>query len=196
MIRKRLKISRLALFFLVISIFLGFSLFKCMNNSNALKNALPYLIPGETLPNLDLISVDEQAQEFKELPPDKPVLFYIFPRISCLSCDKNIIFLEKFSNILGDSVSIRGIVLSNLSKAYNFSREANFKFPVYIPEDSEQFMKTFRVKLNLSQTLVCQGNEIRHAWLGDLKSQDATAIIKLVRSMRKDASHRGVKNET
>lgn len=157
---------------------------------------MPYLSAGETIPDLDLISVDEQVREFEELPSDKPVLFYIFPHISCLSCDKNIIFLKKFSNILGDSISINGIVLSNLTQAYNFSREANFKFPIYIPKDSKQFLKTFRIKINLSQTLVCQGNEVRYVWLGDLKSQDAAAIIKLVRSMRKDTSPRGAKSET
>ncbi len=180
---KRCKLSILVPVLLAVIIFLLYALFKCVNTNKALKEAIPYLMIGETLGSPGLLSANERYPDLKEFPTDKPSLFYIFPRVNCTPCDKSIIFLKKFSKILGDSVSVSGVVLGKMSEAYDLSQKAKLEFPVYVPEDIGQFIAKFRIKLNLSQTIIFSGNETRYIWLGDIKSGNFEEIIKLLRGL-------------
>lgn len=98
----RLRLKTAIIFIaLALLVFSGFMNYKFYKLNRKYTKALPIFLLGESIDYLDLISADENHPDLNGLSPDKPVLIYIFPRISCLSCDKNIDYLKKFSNILG-----------------------------------------------------------------------------------------------
>lgn len=164
-------------------IFSGVVNYKLLKLNRHYQNALPYFIVGEKIDYLDLISADEHYPDLNGLPQGKPVLLYVFPRISCLACDKNIAYLKKFSKILGENVSIKGIALADLSEAYELSQKEELRFPVYIPNDLNRFLKEFRIKMNMPQLLICIGNKVKYITLGDIAGGDAVSIIELLKNI-------------
>jgi len=168
---------------LALLIFSGFTNYKLFKLNRQYRNALPYFLVGETIDYLELISANERYPDLNGLPQGDLSLIYIFPRISCLACDKNIVYLQKLYNILGDSVSMKGIALADLSEAYELSHKKDFRFPVYIPKDKNRFVEKFRIKINAPQILICIGSKVRYRRLGDLNSQAAVTIIELLKTI-------------
>ncbi len=175
---------KLILVFLAIIIFLSFSLFKCLKENTALKEALPYLLPGEKINSLDLINVAEPAVTKKDLAASRLSLIFIIPRSSCITCDKNMVYWKKYAALFADTISIYGIVLTNISEAANFSLDAKLNFPLFTPENLSAFTKKFRLKYNYPQTIICKGNEIKYLQFGDLDGEMAKKIIKLIKQFK------------
>jgi len=178
------KTFGLILVFLAIIIFLSFSLFRCIKANIVLKEALPYLLPGEKVNSLDLIDVAEPAVIKKDLTASRLSLIFIIPRSSCITCDKNMVYWKKYAALFTDTISIYGIVLTNISEAANFSLDAKLNFPLFTPENLSAFTMKFRIKFNYPQTIIFKGNEIRYLQFGDLDGEMAKNIIKIIKNLK------------
>lgn len=168
---------------LALLIFSGFVNYKLFKINRQYQNALPYFLVGEKIDYLDLESTDENGSGLKELPDNTLSILYIFSR-PCTPCDKNLIYLKKFARLLDKSVTIRGVVVGNLSEGYEFTRKAKLDFNIFVPEDLNRFIDEFRLKFKHSHFLVCRGKEIMYVKMGELTSDEFVQILKMIRSMR------------
>ena len=85
--------------------------------------------------------------------------------------------------ILKDDAVVYGVILGNLSEAYNFSKEADLKFPVYVPRDETKFIDAFRLKLKFSQTIICKEGKVAALTIGDMEPDEAVQIINHVKRL-------------
>lgn len=180
---KKRRYSSIILVLAAIIIFLGFSLFKVIQQNQDIKQALPYLYYGETIDYFNVIGVSNGAPEQNSLQDGKPCLLFIFSR-PCTTCDKNLHLWRKMAGILKEEAAIYGIVLGNVTEGYNFAEQARLNFPIFVPNDLEKFIQNFRIKLNLSQTIVCKDKRVIHLKMGDIDGEESTNIIGLVRNRR------------
>jgi hypothetical protein len=179
-----IKFKNAALFIaLALLIFSGFTNYKLFKLNRQYRNALPYFLVGETIDYLGLQSTEENGPDLKELPDNKVSILYIFSQ-PCTPCDKNLIYLKKFARLLDKSAAIRGVVVGDLSEAYEFVQNAKPGFDVYVPEDLNRFTDAFRLKFKHSHLLVCRGKEVQFVKMGELTSDEFTQIIKMIRSMK------------
>ncbi len=168
---------------LALLIFSGFVNYKLFKLNRQYQKALPYLLVGEKIDYLDLQSTDENGPGLKELPDNTLSILYIFSQ-PCTPCDKNLIYLKKFARLLDKSVIIRGVVVGNLSEAYEFTRNAKLDFNIFVPGNVKRFSGEFRLKFKHSHLIVCRGKEIRFVKMGELSSDEFTQIIKMIRNMK------------
>ncbi len=117
-----------------------------------------------------------------DLSKDQPALIFIFSR-PCSPCNKNIPYWNKIGKIIEGRATIYGIVLSDLTEAYNFSERTQLAFPIYIPNDLNQFIKEMKIKFNLPQTILYHRNKVYFTQLGLLNGDDTTDIINTVKKL-------------
>jgi peroxiredoxin len=178
---KKNTIFTLTLIFLSIIFILGFALYRCMLVNKRLKAEMPSLTVGEKINYFDLNGVDENKVDIIAFRNSQPSLIFIFSR-PCSPCNKNIPYWEKISELINGQVSIYGIILTDLTEAYNFADDAKLNFKIYVPEDIKKFAEHFRIKSNEARTIVYDGR-VRLIKLGDLDGEAAVSIIKLARSL-------------
>lgn len=183
---KNNKIFALILVLFAAVIFLGFSLFKSIQRNEELRLLIPYLLPGEKIETLALICVDEKDQDITALEKDRLYLLYVFPRTKCTVCDKNLVVLKKVQKLLKGDISILGILLKTPTEAMDFAQKASLNFPIYVPGEIEKFIDLVRIKMNLSQAIICTGNEVRRIEMGDLTGGKAGELVKLLRRLNEE----------
>ena len=176
---KRLHANYLLTILFILIVF-GFVLFKSTQSNQRLKNALPFLTVGEKVPDLKLIDITTENAE--EISPDTSgtSIFIIFPR-PCTICAKNIDFWNKMSSFFKNKIRFYAIVPGSMNDAFNFWKsggEKSLKFPVYVPNDLESFLKEFRLRLKLSQTILIAGGEIKRILMGQLDGDSAKTFIR------------------
>jgi hypothetical protein len=179
--KKRTVYSPLNMVLLAIIIVLGFALFKSLNINRLLRGSLPYLTPGETIEYFHLSGMDARTIDDSVLKQDKPSLVFIFSR-PCSPCNKNIVYWKKMAEILKDKVTIYGVILGNVTDAYNFSENTKLNFNIYVPENIDAFIQKLRIKMNLPQTIVFH-KTVRLVKLGTMEGEDAVSIIKFVNDL-------------
>ena len=167
----------------VLLVFSGFFNYKLYKISKQYQQSLPYLVPGESISSLKLLGTTEYTPDLKRWDESAIQVIYIFSQ-PCTICDKNMIFLKKFSRLLERPVIILGIVVGNLSEGYEFARKAELEFNIYVPEDLSKFKKDFRIKFNDSQLILCRGLEIVYVKLGELSSGEFVTILELIRGLK------------
>lgn len=169
-----LKLTVLALL-----IVLGYALLKSHQLNRHLREALPYYLVGEEIDYFDIIDMDEKSIDRNALKGDRPSLIFIFSR-PCSPCNKNIVFWQKMAEVLKGKVSVYGIILANVTEAYNFSQRAGLNFKIYVPQDIDTFIEKMRIKMNVSQTIVYNGT-VRLVKLGNMEGEEAVSVIKLIK---------------
>jgi hypothetical protein len=106
-----------------IIILAGFAIFRLYQINEKNKQELPYLLQEENIEYFDLI--DEDANQIDASVFDnggRPALIFIFSR-PCSPSDKNIVYWRKMREILEGQVDFYGIVLGDVTTAFNFSEE-------------------------------------------------------------------------
>ncbi len=169
-----LKVTVLAVFLV-----LGYALLKSHQLNRHLREALPYFIVGEEIHYFDVIGMDEKSIDGTALQGDRPSLIFIFSR-PCSPCNKNIVFWQKMAEVLKGKVSVYGIILSDVTEAYNFSQRAGLNFNIYVPQDLDTFIEKMRIKMNVSQTIVYD-DTVRLVQLGNMEGEEVVSIIKLIK---------------
>jgi hypothetical protein len=181
------KITQWALIIVsFIALVLGYALYRCVQVNRVLRASLPYLIAGESMPLEKLVNVADQNGDELILNSKQPMVIFIFPR-PCTVCAKNIVYWNKMQTIFGSKVPVYGIVADSLTNAYNFWEESGKQkiiFPVYVPDNLKRFLKSFRLKLNSSQTILVNRGKVEHLIIGDLEGDSAVDFIKRVRRTR------------
>lgn len=133
------------------------------------------LVPGETLPALDLISLDNIRVNLSEIKG--PLALIIF-KTPCTTCNANLNVWKNLAQYFGERVNMMGIISDGDTKAaaeFIGDKVANFK--IYMPMDKEAFKKQMRLKLNMAQTIIVYNNKVREVKLGVLSADDLNALI-------------------
>jgi peroxiredoxin len=181
--KNKSKTFSICLFFLFIIVILGFTLFKCFKENQRIKQALPFLLPGEPIDYFKLASVDKADADLKTLPPDKTGLIFIFSR-PCTLCNQNIDYWNKLTKILKkNGISFYGIIIDNYNEAFNFKEQKEIHFPLFVPYDPIEFTKRFRLKLKMSQTILFAENTVKYVSIGELDGEDLKNFILRARSL-------------
>ncbi len=167
----------------IISIFIisGFIYYKLIQKNKLVKNSLPYLTSGEKIDYFSLIGENGDEIDASTLKEDNPTLIFIFPH-ECTLCEKNLIIWKRIVSILEGRVNTYGIILDDMSEGLKIKEKTNLNFQLYIPADIEKFLKQFRIKSNLSQTILYD-NGVRLLTLGELAAGDTKELIKFCREI-------------
>lgn len=156
--------------------------FKYYERGEKIKEQIPFLIEGESINYFDLEGMDASSVDAVSLRNGKKLkLFFIFSR-PCSVCNKNILYWNKMAELLQNKADCYGIVLDNLTEAYNLKEKANLKFDVYVPKDVDRFIKQMKLHLNYPQTIVYTG-KVEFTGLGPLRPEDATRIINMAKAL-------------
>lgn len=172
-----------------IIVILGFSLFKSIQVINRLKESLPYLYSGEKIEYFDLTRIQENPTDIDALDNTKPSILFIFSR-PCSTCDRNLLPWQKIAKHLSGKVNIYGIILNDMSGAYNFSKKAKLNFPVFVPKNIKKFIEAFRLRNNSSQTIICINNRVASLYMGELEGKDAIKILEFAKQLLMDPGKR------
>jgi peroxiredoxin len=181
------KISDCFIILIIVVIFSTFSIVKLVRANNRLREHLPYLIAGEKIKNFDLIGMNNERITLGHIRESKkPILIFIFSR-PCTPCNANIVYWKRMSEILKGRAIVYGIVLDDFKNANDFSLSANLNFDIYVPDQIGRFIKCFRLKFNLSQTILYHSNKVKLLKSGDLSNEDAFRFINIAKFTSKNA---------
>jgi peroxiredoxin len=151
-----------------------------MNANRGLAEEIPYITTHQEVEYFELTGVDESRVTLDELKKRDRALAFVFSR-PCSPCNKNLVFWNKMAQILGDQVKIYGIVLDDLTKAYNFSQKAKLSFDIYVPDEVEMFVKSWKIKSNQPLTILVRNGKPALVVLGLLEAKDSGEFIKRIR---------------
>jgi hypothetical protein len=175
------KVKHLGIFALLgWSIFSAYLVVRLVQENKKIKDELPYFMPGERINYFDLISMDNNAVDVSVLKNSKkPSLIFIFTT-PCSPCNKNIVFWNKLAEIMKDRVSIYGIILDDVSQAYSFSESSKSNFGIYVPKRIDEFKNNMRLKLNIEQTIICEANKVKFAYIGVLDINELSKFLDAI----------------
>jgi peroxiredoxin len=180
------KEKLLLTFILVVVIIFGYSIYRYNQANSELKAALPYLMKGETIDYFNLIGINGNKIDNSFLHGNTPSLIFIFSR-PCSPCNKSIVYWKKLAKMLQkENVLIYGIVLGDVDNAPDFAKNARLNFKIYHPQDMQQFVKAWRLKMNYAQTVLCWNNKVVELKIGDL---DGESVVELIVKSRKLIKH-------
>lgn len=167
----------------------GFLIFRLLQINTQLRTKIPYLLPDEKIEYFDLIDKDAKKIDSTVLSTAstaKPSLIFIFSR-PCSKCNKNIYLWQKIAEISKGRINVYGIVLDSLGAAFDFEESANLNFKIFVPEDITKFKNSLRIVFNFSMSILYD-NGVKYMQLGELQSDDAVEIIKLIKTLIKNNS--------
>jgi hypothetical protein len=84
--------------------------------------------------------------------------------------------------LLSDRVFVIGIIIGELSSALDLSGIVKLNFNLYVPNDIDDFIKSFRLKFFCSQTIVYL-KTVKIVKIGELSIKDATELIIAVKKL-------------
>jgi peroxiredoxin len=151
-----------------------------MNANRGLAEEIPYITTHQEVEYFDLTGVDESRVTLDELKKQDRALAYVFSR-PCSPCNKNLVFWNKMAQILGKQVKIYGVVLGDLTEAYNFSQNAKLFFDIYVPDEVEMFVNAWKIRSNQPLTILLRNGKPALVVLGLLEAKDSGEFIKRVR---------------
>ena len=167
---------------LSLTLYLGISLWRCMQTNRELAKNSPYIMSNEPINYFNLTGVDESRTTINDLNGDEQSLIFIFSR-PCTPCNKNLIFWNKIAQIIGEKTNIYGIILNDLTEAYNFSQKAKLKFNVYVPDDLDKFKESWKIVSNQSKTILIRNKRPVSIILGHLNAEDTSLLIRKIREI-------------
>ncbi len=170
----------LSIVLFIISLFLGFTLWRCMGANRGLAEEIPYITTDQPIKYFDLTGVDESRVTLEDLKKREKSLVFVFSR-PCTPCNKNVVFWNKLAQVLGKQVKIYGIVLSDLTEAYNFSNKAKLFFDVYVPDEVEAFVEAWKIRSNQPLTVLLRDGKPAFVVMGLLEAEDTGEMIKRIR---------------
>lgn len=145
----------------------------------ALRNEIPDLIINDYAPTMEVIKLDGELLFMDFIEIHSKSLLFILPK-SCATCEKNLLFLKRFSSQLKDRVQVLAIVLGRTDRAQDLKNNLKMDFPIYIPENENRFSYNYRIS-NFSLTfLINERGRIQWIKKGDLNSDDYFKIKDLV----------------
>ena len=154
--------------------------------------ALPALMTGEKLPDLPL--ADEAGRYYSTGDIRETGLVFIFQR-PCSPCNTNYNLWRQMARILNKrspGVQIRGIVLNGPEGLQQFNDGGSRGFPVCAPLEPEAFIRRFRVRLNLAQTLLVHRGRVHRLRIGELEGEDYRAFLREVIRLSKESGEKEV----
>lgn len=140
--------------------------------------SLPALMVGDKVPKLPL--TDGTGRFYSTGYLRKTGLIFIFRR-PCSPCNTNYNLWRQMSRILrkrAPEVKIRGIVLNGKEGLQQFEDSGSPGFPVCAPVEIQTFIRRFRIRLNLAQTLLVHHGRVRRLRIGELKGEDYRHFIR------------------
>ncbi|MCP4215291.1 MAG: redoxin domain-containing protein [bacterium] len=150
-----------------------------LDANTQVKAHLPYLLQGEAPEDIDLVSEDGKNVRLSDLESSASLIF-IF-RQPCSTCNKNLRIWNRIHKIVKENCNVYGIVLGELAKTVDVSERATFD--IYVPADVPRFRESFRVKINLSQTIIFNAGKAAYVHLGELQSDDFTGIVRYIKAL-------------
>ncbi len=153
-----------------------------------LENSLPYLLPGDE-PEFNFELVDSAGYRFKgEIFKKKTVLLFIY-RDSDRTTDNWLIW-SSIAELASDlEVKSYGLILNEGFDRFYYALEKMDKdqwFKVFAPVHRSRFTDCFRIKYNLSQTLVVDNGIVKMVKFGKLLDEDYEDIMKLIRDLSQE----------
>jgi peroxiredoxin len=148
-----------------------------------LRENIPHLLPGEEISYFQLIGTDTEAINLNALS-EKLVFIYIF-KTPCSKCNENVMCWNKMAKILKDKADFYGISLSGYADMLEISKSSGLNFSMYSPEDSEKFIRSWKLKFNIPQTIIYHNGKVLMVKLGNLNGKDYIKMLKKAKSILK-----------
>lgn len=145
-----------------------------------LLDSIPFLRIGEKIHYFNLLDMSGKKVNSDALNEKGIKIVFIFAR-PCSICNRNIVFWNKISEIVGEKTVCYGIIIDSFAGAYNFYNDykKQLKFDVYVPESIDTFVKKNRIMLNMPQTILLD-TKILYSRIGDLDGNETTKLINSI----------------
>jgi peroxiredoxin len=164
--------------------YLIYANFSNSKNHNQLLKQIPHLTLDEAINYFDASNNKERTDISKIQKRGVISVIFIFSQ-PCTPCEKNLTFWKKITSVSKKKIDIYGIVFGDISEATRFSESLKLNFPIFIPTHEKQFKKKFRVKFNLSQTILCREAKVIYCKAGELSTDDYFEIVKIIKEREK-----------
>jgi len=149
-----------------------------INLKEHFKSLVPHLTVGESVPAVSFMNHEDQPvalSDFEVLP----ILLLVFER-PCTTCTSNIPFWMKLSELAGERAHVLGIILDR-GEMISIAETKRLPFKLISPVDGDEFVRAWRLRLNLAQTMIVKGDRVRYIRLGNLMAKDMRGIINTLR---------------
>lgn len=173
-------IVSIALF--VVSVFVFYYL-----ENRQLKESLNSVYKGEKIERLELSDMNGQRIGFADASRAKRSLIFIFER-PCSPCNKNLGYWNRLSSLGGKDAKTFGVIVDTQETMVNFAMNRKVNFAVGAPVDKNEFVKTFRLHYNFSETILMEGNRVKLVHIGDF---DTDSFARFVADMNKTEAKNG-----
>lgn len=152
------------------------AILKITNQNAMLRKQVFSLSPGEKIPAIELIDMNEQIQDIYSVQKKKLLFIYIFER-PCSPCNRNIIYWKRISEIMEGDAEFVAVLIDDLPKALEFSQKKKTNFPLYVPTNRENFVRAMKIKSNAAQTILVNKSVVERVILGDMDGENYTDIL-------------------
>jgi peroxiredoxin len=139
------------------------------------------LYPGESLPQLDLITLENEPLD-KSIFSDGVVLFMCF-EVPCAKCNKNLTSWMNLTQYFGDKIKVVGIIPDGDPKAFQLIEERQVTFPLYLPGDQKTLRQQMRLRGKRAQTIVVYKNKVKAVKIGILSRDDVNYLRETIQEL-------------
>lgn len=143
-----------------------------------------FLQDGGSIDYFDLVDLEGKKINVTALDTAKPQLIFIFPR-PCAPCSGNVLFWSQAAKFIKDDADYFGIVLDGATQAFEVSRKKNLRFTLYLPENTDLFLKKLGIQDEAARTIVYYKNKIVKKYTGDLDGDTFTELVTYTRDLNR-----------
>lgn len=150
-----------------------------------LKESMPFLTEGEEIEYFRLVDTEDKEITETDLQ-NGPALLYIF-RMPCSTCNSNFKYWNRMSKILKKhNILSYGIIPGNASEMFTLAESRTVFFRLCTPCDLGKFKEAFRLKTDLSQTLLIDKGEVHKIKPAHLNGKTFRAFINEAKKLNKE----------
>jgi hypothetical protein len=167
----------------ILEVFLTVCLLICLGiigkliiNTRTLKENFISLVPGDTMADLELMSLDNKPIDKTVFNSPNPLMICIF-EIPCMKCNFNLGPWKALTSYFGQRITVIGILVEGDPEAFNLLNDGRVNFKLFLPVDKEKFKRKMRLKTKLAQTMIVFNQEVITVTLGNL---DTTGVQQLM----------------
>lgn len=139
-----------------------------------LKNEKQGLSVGDTLPALDLISMDNTHWDYNSL--FYGVTLFISFKAPCTACNPDISTFVNLKKYYGNKINILGVIPDGNQTGFQLQTEGKVNFPLYIPIEPREFRQKIRLLNNTEQIFLLDKNKIISVKSGLLSDDDVREL--------------------
>jgi peroxiredoxin len=139
------------------------------------------LVPGETLPAIELINQDNKPLNSSVFSQGITVLLCF--KVPCTSCNTNVSSWNNLVDYFGARIKVVGIIPDADPAGFRLLEEKKINFSLYLPVDKNSFSRKMHLNNNMAQTIVVFRNKVKLIKIGTLSMEDLKTVKSFIKEL-------------